>query len=114
MAVEPYRSNLPVVTQEIGDTWIYGVPSDPVKVARYREVAALAQEWLAQAKFRAGDTTDRALLRRLRFAREHTWGVDTKRLKDYQHYTPKDLAKVLDYAEIPLGGNKLGREAEKY
>ena len=29
------------VTQEIGDTWIYGVPSDPLKVARYREVARL-------------------------------------------------------------------------
>ena len=95
-AVEPYRGNLPVVTQEIGDTWIYGVPSDPVKVARYREVARLRREWLAQAKFRAGDDTDLALLRRLLLAVEHTWGVDTKRLKDYDHYTPKDLAKVVD------------------
>jgi hypothetical protein len=24
-AVEPYRSHLPVVTEEIGDTWIYGL-----------------------------------------------------------------------------------------
>ena len=95
-AVEPYRNNLPVVTQEIGDTWIYGVPSDPVKVARYREVTRLRREWLAQAKFRAGDDTDLALLRRLLLAVEHTWGVDTKRLKDYEHYTPKDLAKVVD------------------
>jgi hypothetical protein len=95
-AVEPYRGNLPVVTQEIGDTWIYGVPSDPVKVARYREVARLRREWLAQTKIRAGDNTDLALLRRLLLAVEHTWGVDTKRLKDYDHYTPKDLAKVLD------------------
>src|SRR5271157_1887499 len=29
-AVEPYRRRLPVVTQEIGDTWIYGVASDPI------------------------------------------------------------------------------------
>ena len=95
-AVETYRGNLPVVTQEIGDTWIYGVPSDPVKVARYREVARLRREWLAQAKFGAGDDTDLALLRRLLLAVEHTWGVDTKRLKDYDHYTPKDLSKVVD------------------
>jgi hypothetical protein len=95
-AVEPYRSNLPVVTQEIGDTWIYGVPSDPVKVARYREVARLRSDWIAQEKFRVGDPTDLALLRRLLLAVEHTWGVDTKRLKDYDHYTPKDLAKVVD------------------
>ena len=95
-AVEPYRNRLPVVTQEIGDTWIYGVPSDPVKVARYREVARLRKEWLAQGKFRVGDSIDRALLRRLVLCAEHTWGVDTKRLEDYQHYTPKDLAAALD------------------
>ena len=40
-AIEPYRQRLPVVTQEIGDTWIYGVASEPLKVARYREVARL-------------------------------------------------------------------------
>jgi hypothetical protein len=95
-AVEPYRSSLPVVTQEIGDTWIYGVPSDPVKVARYREVARLRREWIAQAKFRVGDATDLGFLRRLALGAEHTWGVDTKRLEDYDHYTPKDLATVLD------------------
>ncbi len=95
-AVEAYRGSLPVVTQEIGDTWIYGVPSDPVKVARYREVARLRREWIAQGKFRVGDPTDLSLLRRLLLAVEHTWGVDTKRLKDYEHYTPKDLAKVVD------------------
>jgi len=95
-ALEPYRSRLPVVTQEIGDTWIYGVPSDPVKVARYREVSRLRREWIEQGKFRVGDSTDLGLLRRLLLAAEHTWGVDTKRLEDYDHYTPKDLAKAVD------------------
>jgi Domain of unknown function (DUF5054) len=95
-AVDPYRSQLPILTQEIGDTWIYGVPSDPVKVARYREICRLRREWLAQGQFRAADPTDLALLRRLLLAAEHTWGVDNKRLGDYDHYKPKDLAKVLD------------------
>jgi len=36
------------------------------------------------------------LLRRLLLAAEHTWGVDNKRLGDYDHYKPKDLAQVLD------------------
>jgi len=94
-ALDPFRSRLPVVTQEIGDTWIYGVPSDPVKVARYREVCRLRQEWIAQGQFRAADPTDLALLRRLLLAAEHTWGVDNKRLGDYDHYKPKDLAQVL-------------------
>ena len=96
LAVEPYKANLPVVTQEIGDTWIYGVASDPVKVARYREVMRLRKEWVSQGKLKVGDSTDLRLLRRLLLPPEHTWGVDTKRLKDYVHYTPKALARVVD------------------
>jgi hypothetical protein len=96
-AVETYRNHLPVVTQEIGDTWIYGVASDPIKVARYREVARLRQDWLAQGKFQMGDSVDRGLLRRLALCAEHTWGVDTKTLKDYEHYTPKDLHAALNF-----------------
>jgi hypothetical protein len=95
-AIDPFRSQLPVVMQEIGDTWIYGVPSDPVKVARYREVCRLRREWIAQGQFSVADSTDLALLRRLLLAAEHTWGVDNKRLGDYDHYKPKDLAQVLD------------------
>lgn len=94
LAVEPYKSNFPIVTQEIGDTWIYGVASDPIKVARYREVMRLRKEWVQQGKFQSGDSTDVALLQHLLLAPEHTWGVDTKRLKDYEHYTPKALATV--------------------
>jgi hypothetical protein len=95
-AIEPYRDKLPVVTQEIGDTWIYGVPSDPVKVARYREVVRLRQEWIRQGKFRVGDATDIALLRKLALAAEHTWGADTVVWLDVEHYKPADLAKMLD------------------
>jgi hypothetical protein len=94
-AVEPYRGNLPRVKQEIGDTWIYGVASDPLKVARYREVARLRQTWLAQEKFHAGDATDVALLRHILLEPEHTWGTDTKTWLDFDHYTAHDLAGML-------------------
>ncbi|GGA53630.1 hypothetical protein GCM10011507_00950 [Edaphobacter acidisoli] len=95
-AVSPYRKNLPVVTQEIGDTWIYGCSSDPLKVARYREVARLRQAWIAQGKLRSGDATDLALLRSVLLEAEHTWGTDTKTWLDFDHYTPGDLAPMLD------------------
>ena len=95
-AVDPHRASLPVVTNEIGDTWIHGVASDPLKVARYREVARLRQNWLAQGKFAVGDATDIALLRHLLLEIEHTWGTDTKTWLDFDHYTPKDLAPMLD------------------
>jgi hypothetical protein len=95
-AVWPYRSNFPVVTQEVGDTWIYGIASDPLKVARYREVARLRQKWIAQKKFRPGDATDVALLRSLLLEPEHTWGTDTKTWLDFDHYLPKDLSAMLN------------------
>src|ERR1700678_1816977 len=63
-AVYPYRDRFPIVTDEIGDTWIHGVPSDPVKVARYRELARLRQEWIADGQMTIGDATDLAFLRR--------------------------------------------------
>jgi hypothetical protein len=94
-AVQPYRNNLPIITGEIGDTWIYGIASDPLKVARYREVARLRQNWLAQRKFHEGDTTDVTLLRRVLLEAEHTWGTDTKKWLDFDHYTPRDLAYML-------------------
>jgi hypothetical protein len=95
-AVEPHRGSFPVLTSEIGDTWIHGVASDPLKLARYREVSRLRQRWLAQGKFTAGDATDIALLRHLLLEVEHTWGTDTKTWLDFDHYIPSDLTPMLD------------------
>jgi hypothetical protein len=95
-AVETIRDRLPVLTSEIGDTWIYGCASDPYKVARYRSLARQRKMWIAQGQFAAGDQTDRNLLRRLLLAAEHTWGTDTKSYLDNDHYRPASLANVLD------------------
>src|SRR5262249_52474564 len=95
-AVAPYKDTLPVVTGELGDTWIHGVASDPLKLARYREVSRLRQRWLTQKKFSAGDSTDLGVLRHLLLEVEHTWGTDTKTWLDFDHYTPDDLARMLD------------------
>ncbi len=94
-AVEPYRDHLPVITEEIGDTWIYGIPSDPRKVAKYREVARMRRVWIDDGHFVAGDLRDRQLLRRLLLAVEHTWGTDTKSYLDNMHYRPAELATAL-------------------
>jgi hypothetical protein len=95
-AIDPYRGRLPVVTQEIGDTWIYGIASDPLKVARYREVSRLRESWIARGSFKTGDTTDLALLRHLLLEPEHTWGTDTKTWLDFDNYKPADLGRMLD------------------
>ena len=95
-AVARVRDQLPLVTSEIGDTWIYGCASDPYKVARYRTMVRLRRDWVSQRKFASGDSTDRNLLRHLLLCCEHTWGTDTKSYLDDQHYRPQDLKGVLD------------------
>jgi hypothetical protein len=63
---------LPVVTDEIGDPWLFGAGSDPVKVAGFRRALAA----------RRADGMDPEVVgaiddRLLRVA-EHTWGLDQK------------------------------------
>lgn len=94
-AVEPHRADLPVVTQEIGDTWIYGVPSDPIKVARYREISRLRSKWIQRGEFQCGDKTDLAFLANFLLEAEHTWGTDTKSWLDFDNYKPSQLAAML-------------------
>jgi hypothetical protein len=95
-AVQPYAAALPVIKQEIGDTWIHGIGSDPLKVARYREVCRLRRDWITAGKLKVGDATDVKLLRNLLLEAEHTWGTDTKTWLDFDNYVPADLMKMLD------------------
>ena len=91
-ALEQYRSALPVVTAEIGDTWIYGCASDPVKIAQFRELSRLRREWLADRTLTAGDPADTAFVSHLLLAPEHTWGCDIKNnLADWDVYAPAEL-----------------------
>jgi hypothetical protein len=91
-----HSASLPVVTQEIGDTWIHGVGSDPFKIARYRELCRLRQRWIDEGRIKIGDQTDLNLLRHVLLEVEHTWGTDTKTWLDFDHYLPNDLAPMLD------------------
>ncbi|MGC2163511.1 MAG: DUF5054 domain-containing protein [Silvibacterium sp.] len=94
-ALRKERDRLPVVTQEIGDTWIYGPASDPGKVARYRELCRLREEWLADGRLRAGDTVDMAFMSRLILMPEHNWGLSTGQyLKNPDIYTPAQVRKA--------------------
>jgi hypothetical protein len=95
-ALAPFRDKLPVVTEEIGDTWIYGCASDPLKVARFRLLEGLRMRWLIDGRFREGDATDLQLLRRMLLEAEHTWGTDTKTWLDFDNYIPSDLAGKLE------------------
>jgi hypothetical protein len=68
------REQLPVVDIEIGDSWIHGAGSDPVKMARFRQLQRLYDG------FSQDDLTPERLAfgRGLTMVAEHTWGVDIK------------------------------------
>ncbi len=94
VALRSVRDELPVVTQELGDTWIHGVGTDPQKVARFRELTRLRARWIAggadatEPAFAAASTS-------LLLVAEHTWGLDEKiTLGDEQRYRAEDLAEL--------------------
>jgi hypothetical protein len=94
-ALATVKDTLPVVTAEMGDTWIHGVGSDPQKVAQFRELLRLRQEWLAAGRISREDKAYRAFSRSLLMIPEHTWGVDIKtHLRDNTHLTAAQLAAV--------------------
>lgn len=81
------KEQLPVVTGEIGDTWIHGVGSDPRKVSAFRELGRLRRSWLAEGRVDPADARLDAFSRALLMVPEHTWGMDEKIfLNDYQTY----------------------------
>jgi hypothetical protein len=81
-----------VVTQEIGDTWIHGAGSDPLKVAGFREVSRLRTQWIQDKKLQYGYTPYLAFGIPLLMMAEHTWGLDVKKyLRDWNIYTPEDF-----------------------
>ncbi|MBD8067158.1 DUF5054 domain-containing protein [Devosia sp. PTR5] len=67
------REQFPIVTSEIGDSWIHGTASDPIKLARFRALQRLVDQWE-----RSPSPSRLAFARGLTMVPEHTWGVDIK------------------------------------
>jgi len=50
-ALLPYAERFPLITQELGDTWIHGPGSAPRRLAQYRALSRLRKEWIAAGRF---------------------------------------------------------------
>src|SRR5690606_26467175 len=74
--LDTVRDSLPVVTSEIGDSWIHGVGTDPTKVRQYRELCRLRSRWLEQSLSSADRSRLNRFSRALIMIPEHTWGMD--------------------------------------
>lgn len=81
------KKRLPVITQELGDTWIHGTASDPMRAGQFRELSRLRTEWIAAGKINEYGPTDIAFGGKLMMVAEHTWGLDVKsHLNDWSVY----------------------------
>jgi hypothetical protein len=84
------RAALPVITNEIGDSWIHGCPSDPRKLANLRAMNRVWASYAAQ-----GGKRDSVYLNATRLALkggEHTWGLDVKsNLQDNADWSNADF-----------------------
>ncbi len=96
------RGKLPVIENEIGDTWIHGGASDPYKSASLRELMRLKRQWLADGSMSRTSEEYRLFSDYLLCLGEHTCGMDSKiGLADYENYLKSDfnLARKLDKVE---------------
>lgn len=105
----PVKNRLPVITAEIGDTWIHGAASDPYKTAGLRTLIRLKNKWLAEGRLARKDEAYQQLAEQLLCVAEHTWGLDMKAyFADYEHYLRPDFerARRKDRVELrhPLRG----------
>jgi hypothetical protein len=98
-AVLPIKDRLPVVTAEIGDTWIHGVGTDPRKAAQFRALQRLRQRWLSSGLAKAGDPHLFRFSQNLLLVAEHTWGLDIKvHLADFDAYATEAFQARLGQA----------------
>jgi len=94
-ALRSVKASLPVVTAELGDTWIHGVGSDPMKVAQFRALCRLRKQWIVEGKATIEDPVFRRFSDHLLPVAEHTWGLDMKtHLADTMHYPKAEFQQV--------------------
>jgi hypothetical protein len=100
--VLPFKSSLPIISAEIGDTWIMGASADPLKVGLFRAAQRVysrcAQEnsclKLANNDVQTLKTFERLLI----VAGEHTWGWNGDPLQ-YKSWENSQLQKSLKHDE---------------
>lgn len=87
------KKDLPVVTSEIGDTWIFGYGGAPIRMAKFRAVSRLYSQWLNEGKIKKDSDVVLDFAAELGLIAEHTQGVDVKtHLRQWDKY---DMDKFL-------------------
>lgn len=89
------RATLPVIEEEIADSWIHGVGSDPGKISKYEILLGLRDKWFAQGTLQKDSEEYRQFSEQLLLVAEHTWGGNGNVfLPDYRNYLIPDFQKA--------------------
>jgi hypothetical protein len=113
------RHSLPVITDEIGDTWIHGIATDPYKVSCFLELLRLKNKWIKEKVLIKGSNIYIEFLRNLLMIPEHTWGLDFKKyLADYKNWDKQNFIQArklntLSNNYIPEKYSKFGEFARE-
>lgn len=89
------KEKFPLLQEEIGDTWIHGVGTDPKKVSHLRMLLALARKWTEEGSLKKDSVAYDGFMGALLMVVEHTWGMDFKKyLADYKNWSVDALAEA--------------------
>jgi hypothetical protein len=97
-----FKDQLPIVYEEIGDTWIHGVATDPTKVIHFRELLRLRDKWCQEGSLHRESKEYENFCDSLLLIPEHTWGLDLKKyLTDFKNYSKDDFDNARKADLIP-------------
>lgn len=101
------RATLPVIEEEIADSWIHGIGSDPEKISKYETLLALRDKWLNEGTMSRDSTEYRQFSEQLLLVAEHTWGGNGNVfLPDYRNYLIADFQKARAKDKLEFNRNK--------
>ncbi|XP_076091967.1 uncharacterized protein LOC143063623 [Mytilus galloprovincialis] len=92
-AIQPIKNQLPVLTQEIGDTWIQGISSDPYKLTFQRTFQTGLELCFHSNECNYTDPRIKDAVRFLVKVPEHTWGLPS--VRDNINWTNVAFQKAL-------------------
>ena len=69
------KEHLPVIEGEIGDSWIHGCGTDPLKTAQDRALSRLRDKWIMSGELVVDSKECIDFSNNLMLIAEHTWGV---------------------------------------
>jgi hypothetical protein len=107
LAVWEKRDSLPVIEEEIGDSWIHGIASDPRKISDYLSLLRLRNQWLDSGELSVDSTEYKNFSEQLMLVAEHTWGGNGNVfLPDYTNYLLEDFQKAREKDQITFNHDR--------